>query len=211
VDLPLNGRNFTAMIALSPNVSSDFSASGGAQSRQGGDRTTVAQIAVAGQRQVFNYYTLDGLINTDPNFNVYTFLPSIDAIQEFKVQTGVYSAEFGHESSQINVSTKSGTNQYHGTLFDFIRNNDLDARLFAFTSSVPSSAPFKWNQFGFYLGGPVQIPKIYNGRNRLFFIARDQSPLHRAVRAEMCPLLLATSCPAQRAARNPSSPRTCSA
>src|SRR5579863_5497357 len=165
VDLPLNGRNFTALVALSPNVSSGFSVSGGASTRQGGDRTTVAQIAVAGQRQVYNYFTLDGMQNTDPNFNTYTFLPSIDAIQEFKVQTGIYSAEFGHQSSQINISTKSGTNQYHGSLFDFIRNNDFDARPFGFTSSVPSSAPFKWNQFGFYLGGPVQIPKIFNGRN----------------------------------------------
>ena len=171
VDLPLNGRNFTALVALSPNVSSGFSVSGGASTRQGGDRTTIAQISVAGQRQVYNYFTLDGLINTDPNFNTYTFLPSIDAIQEFKVQTGVYSSEFGHESAQINVSTKSGTNQYHGALFDFLRNNDLDARPFGFTSSVPSSSPFKWNQFGFYLGGPVQIPKLFNGKNKLFFMS----------------------------------------
>ena len=145
--------------------------SGGASTRQGGDRTTIAQISVAGQRQVYNYFTLDGLINTDPNFNTYTFLPSIDALQEFKVQTGVYSSEFGHQSAQINVSTKSGTNQYHGALFDFLRNNDLDARPFGFTSSVPSSAPFKWNQFGFYLGGPVQIPKLFNGKNKLFFMS----------------------------------------
>jgi len=171
LDLPLNGRNFTALIALSPNVAAGFAASGGASTRQGGDRTTIAQIAVSGQRQVYNYYTLDGIINTDPNFNTYTFLPSIDAIQEFKVQTGIYSAEFGHQSSQINVSTKSGTNQYHGTLFDFVRNNDFDARPFGFTSSVPASAPFKWNQFGFTLGGPIQIPKVFNGKDRLFFMS----------------------------------------
>jgi len=171
VDLPLNGRNFTALIALSPNVSSGFSVSGGASTRQGGDRTNIAQISVAGQRQVYNYFTLDGLVNTDPNFNTYTFLPSIDALQEFKVQTGVYSSEFGHQSAQINVSTKSGTNLYHGSLFDFIRNNYFDARPFGFTSSVPASAPFKWNQFGFYLGGPVQIPKLFNGKNRLFFMS----------------------------------------
>ncbi len=171
VDLPLNGRNFTSLIALSPNVTSGFAASGGASTRQGGDRTTIAQIAVSGQRQVYNYYTLDGIVNTDPNFNTYTFLPSIDAIQEFKVQTGIYSAEFGHQASQINVSTKSGTNQYHGALFDFVRNNYFDARPFGFTSSVPASAPFKWNQFGFYLGGPVQIPKLFNGKNRLFFMS----------------------------------------
>src|SRR5882724_11876605 len=99
------------------------------------------------------------------------FLPSIDALQEFKVQTGVYSAEFGHEAAQVNVSTKSGTNEYHGALFDFLRNNALDARPFGFTRTVPVSAPFKWNQYGFTLGGPVQIPKLFNGKDRLFFMS----------------------------------------
>jgi hypothetical protein len=68
-------------------------------------------------------------------------------------------------------TTKSGTNEYHGAVFDFIRNNDLDARPFGFTTAVPVSAPFKWNQYGFTLGGPIWIPKIYNGKNRLFFMA----------------------------------------
>ncbi|HTA68204.1 MAG TPA: carboxypeptidase regulatory-like domain-containing protein [Bryobacteraceae bacterium] len=170
IDLPLNGRNFTALISLSPNVVSGFGTNGAA-SREGGDRSTVAQIAVGGQRQEWNYYTLDGVSNTDVNYGSYSFLPSIDALQEFKVQTGIYSAEFGRESTQINVSTVSGTNQYHGVLFDFVRNNDFDARPFGFTSSVPVSAPFKWNQFGFTLGGPVRIPKLFNGKDKLFFMA----------------------------------------
>src|SRR5438270_8767527 len=171
VDLPLNGRNFIQLIALSPNVSANFANSGGqTTSRQGGDRTT-QEFSVAGMRREFNYYTLDGIANSDVNFNTYVFLPSIDALQEFKVQTGVYSAEFGHEATQVNVSTKSGTNEYHGALFDFIRNNDLDARPFGFTTLVPVSAPFKWNQFGFTLGGPVQIPKVFKGKNRLFFMS----------------------------------------
>jgi hypothetical protein len=169
VDLPLNGRNFTALIALSPNVVAGFGTNGAA-SRQGGDRGTVAQIAVGGQRQEFNYYTLDGVSNTDVNYGSYSFLPSVDALQEFKVQTGIYSAEFGRESTQINVSTVSGTNQYHGALFEFLRNNYLDARPFGFTSKVPVSSPFKWNQYGFTLGGPVQIPKLFNGKDKLFFM-----------------------------------------
>jgi hypothetical protein len=69
----------------------------------------------------------------------------------------------------VNVSTKAGTNEFHGTLFDFIRNNKLDARPFGFTTVVPDSAPFKWNQYGFTLGGPIRIPKLFNGRDRLFF------------------------------------------
>jgi len=99
------------------------------------------------------------------------FLPSIDAIQEFKVQTGIYSAEFGRGVGQVNVSTKGGSNQYHGALFEFLRNSKLDARPYAFTSNVPPEAPFKWNQFGFTLGGPIQIPKVFNGKNRLFFMS----------------------------------------
>ncbi len=170
VDLPLNGRNFTALISLSTNVVSGFGTNGAA-SRQGGDRGLVAQISVGGQRQEFNYYTLDGVANTDVNYGSYAFLPSVDALQEFKVQTGIYSAEFGRESTQINVSTVSGTNQYHGTLFEFLRNNFLDARPFGFTSNVPVSSPFKWNQYGFTLGGPVQIPKVFHGTDKLFFMA----------------------------------------
>ncbi len=155
-------------MALSPNVNANFANGGAATSRQGGDRGN-QQISVAGMRREFNNYTLDGMANTDVNFNTYLFLPSIDALQEFKVQTGVYSAEFGRAAAQINVSTKGGTNAYHGALFEFLRNNRLDARPFGFTTSVPVSAPFKWNQYGFALGGPVEIPKLFNGRDRLFF------------------------------------------
>ena len=72
---------------------------------------------------------------------------------------------------QINVSTKPGGNEYHGTLFEFLRNSDLDAEPFAFTQARPPNAPFRWNQFGFTLGGPIWIPKIFNGRNRLFFMS----------------------------------------
>ena len=175
VDLPLNGRNFVSLIALSPNVSANFTSNGGqANARQGGDRTT-QEISVAGMRREFNNFTLDGIENTDANFNTYVFLPSIDALQEFKVQTGVYSTEFGRRAAQVNVSTKSGTNAYHGTAFEFLRNNALDARPFGFTTSVPVSAPLKWNQYGFTLGGPVQIPKVINGKDRLFFMSNFEA------------------------------------
>src|SRR5712691_9747412 len=171
VDLPLNGRNFIQLVALSPNVNANFANSGGqASSRQGGDRSTQL-FSVAGMRREFNYFTLDGIANSDVNFNTYLFLPSIDALQEFKVQTGIYSAEFGHEAAQVNVSTKGGTNEYHGALFEFLRNSDLDARPYGFTSQVPDKNPFKWNQYGFTLGGPIQIPKLFNGKNRLFFMS----------------------------------------
>jgi hypothetical protein len=120
---------------------------------------------------MFNHFTLDGVENTDVNFNTYVILPSIDALQEFKVQTGIYPAEFGRQASQINVSTKSGSNSFHGAAFEFLRNDTLDSKAYAFTVNRPPKDPFKWNQYGFTLGGPVWIPKIYNGRNRLFFLS----------------------------------------
>jgi hypothetical protein len=171
VGLPLNGRSFTQLIALSPNVSYNSVANGGqASARQGGDRST-QEIFVAGARREYLNFTLDGAPNTDPGFNSYAVLPSIDALQEFKVEAGVYPAEFGHQQIQVNVSTHSGTNQFHGTAFDFLRNNYADARPYAFTSVVPISPPFRWNQYGYTLGGPVWIPKLFNGRNKLFFMS----------------------------------------
>ncbi|MBI3694537.1 MAG: TonB-dependent receptor [Acidobacteria bacterium] len=170
VELPLNGRNFLQLVSLSPNVSFGFGSPGQAQSRQGGSRSE-QNIAIAGQRSMFNHFTLDGVENTDVNFNTYVILPSIDALQEFKVQTGVYPAEFGRAASQINVSTKAGTNDFHGALFEFLRNDKIDAKNYAFTVNRPPKDPFKWNQYGFTLGGPVWIPKLYNGKNRLFFLS----------------------------------------
>src|ERR1017187_1572861 len=171
VNLPLNGRSFTQLIALSPNVSYNSVANGGqAGSRQGGDRTT-QEIFVAGARREYLNFTLDGVQNYDPGFNTYALLPSIDALQEFKVQTGAYPAEFGRQQVQVNVSTLSGTNQIHGALFDFVRNNDFDALPYAFTTVRPLSSPFKWNQYGYTVGGPVWIPKLLNGKNRLFFMS----------------------------------------
>ena len=126
-DLPLNGRNYMQLIALSPNVSAGFASPGQASNRQGGTRSS-QNFSIMGQRGTFNQYTLDGIENTDVNFNLYVLLPSVDALQEFKVQTGVYPAEFGREAGQINASTKSGTNQYHGTVCEFLRNDKLDGR-----------------------------------------------------------------------------------
>jgi hypothetical protein len=169
VELPLNGRNYLQLVALAPNVSYGFPSAGQAGSRQGGVRSDMS-IAVAGQRANFNRYTLDGVENTDPNFNTFVVFPSVDALQEFKVQSGIYPAEFGRGATQINVSTKPGGNQYHGSVFEFVRNDRFDAKNYAFTSARPAKDPFKWNQFGFTLGGPVSIPKIVDGRNRLFFM-----------------------------------------
>lgn len=165
VELPLNGRNYLSLVALSPNVSAEFAGAGQSGTRQGGTRAN-QQLSISGQRREFNYYTLDGIDNTDVNFNTYIFLPSVDALEEFKVQTGVYSAEFGREASQVNVVTKSGTNNLRGTLFEFLRDDELDAYPYAFTAAQAAApkAPFKWNQYGYTAGGPVW-------KNHLFFMS----------------------------------------
>ena len=165
VELPLNGRNYLQLVALSPNVSAEFAGAGQSGTRQGGTRST-QQLSISGQRREFNYYTLDGVDNTDVNFNTYIFLPSVDALEEFKVQTGVYSAEFGREASQVNVVTKSGTNRLHGTVFEFHRDDALDARPYAFNAQQAAAPkpPFKWDQYGYTLGGPVW-------QNHIFFMS----------------------------------------
>lgn len=162
VELPLNGRNFLSLIALSPNVSAEFAGAGQAGDRQGGSRAA-QQISISGQRREFNYYTLDGTDNTDVNFNTYILLPSVDALEEFKVQTGIYSAEFGRAASQVNVVTKSGTNQFRGTVFEFHRNDKFDSRNYAFTAAQAAlpKAPFKWNQYGYTVGGPIWSNKLF--------------------------------------------------
>jgi hypothetical protein len=174
-ELPLNGRNYLSLVALTSNANTLAPASGQASARMGTDRATQS-ISVGGQRIMWDYYTLDGVNNTDPDFVTYVTLPSLDGIQEFKVQTGVYSAEFGHEATQVNVVTKSGTNTYHGAMYDFIRNNTADANpyWFPYNAAPLTVYPFKWNDYGFELDGAIRIPKLYNGRNKFFFMVDDE-------------------------------------
>ncbi len=164
VELPLNGRNYLQMVALSPNVSAEQGAGGEAAARKGGTRTEKS-LSVAGSRNQFNHYTLDGLENTDMSYNLYALQPSIDALQEFKIETGVYSAEFGRGTVQINVATKAGTNDYHGSGFAFVRNDNFDAKEFR---QVGAKNPFLRNQFGFALTGRLI-------RDKLFFLSNFES------------------------------------
>jgi hypothetical protein len=173
-DLPLNGRNFFSLVALTPGVTYGFTPAAQAGGRQGGSRAALT-MSLSGARATWSNYTLDGITNTDVDFNLYIVLPSVDALQEFKVQSGVYSAEFGREAGQVNVSTKPGTNDFHGTVFDFLRNDKLDAKPYDFINTHPAKAAFRQNQYGFTLGGPVWIPKIFNGRNRLFFMSNYEA------------------------------------
>jgi hypothetical protein len=167
IELPLNGRNYLQLTALIPGATTNGPPSAQGQGRMGGSRNDFT-LNVAGQRVSYNHFTLDGVENTDPNFNTYLLLPSLDALQEFKVESGQFGAQYGRGISQINVSTRSGSNQIHGTAFEFLRNSDLDAKNYFDARSQPIP-PFKRNQFGATLGGPVILPKLIQGKDKLFF------------------------------------------
>jgi hypothetical protein len=177
MDLPLNGRSYFSLVSLSPGVTTGFVPAAQAAGRLGGTRAALT-IAVTGGRSTWENFTLDGVTNTDIDFNTYILQPSVDALQEFKVQSGIYPAEFGRELGQVNAATKPGTNEFHGALWEFLRNDILDAKPYDFASSTrsatnppPVKAPYRQNQYGFELGGPIWIPKIFNGKNRLFFMS----------------------------------------
>ncbi len=159
--LPLNGRNFLSLLFIGAGAVETTGEQGGM--RQGAGNA----ISINGGRPESNNYTLDGLANTDTALNTPAVILSQDAIQEFKVLSETYSAEYGFSANQISIVSKSGTNQLHGTAFDFFRNDALDARA-PFQSTIPE---LRQNQFGFVVGGPVYIPKVYDGRNKTFFMA----------------------------------------
>jgi hypothetical protein len=161
VELPLNGRNYLQLASLIPGATTNGPASSQGQQRMGGARNQFA-LNVAGQRVHYNRYSLDGMENTDPNFNTYLFLPSIDALQEFKVEAGLFQAEYGRAIAQVNVSTKSGSNEFHGVAFHFLRNAYMDAKNF-FARPTDPNPPFKRNQFGGTFAGPIM-------KNKLFFM-----------------------------------------
>ena len=169
LDLPLNGRNAFALGLLSGNTTPMFGMGSNLPFIAGGGRFSANEV------------TLDGVDNNTVSNagsigrNGIAVVPSVDAVQEFKVKTSTFSAEFGHAAGAVvNATIKIGTNQLHGTLFEFLRNNALDANNFFTNAAGLPRAPFHQNQFGFAIGGPVVVPKIYNGHNRTFFFADYQ-------------------------------------
>src|SRR3954470_17769353 len=166
-NLPLNGRNFTFLAQLVQGVNSP-------QSDTRGNAASGA-FSANGFRPAQNNYMLDGIDNNSDtvdflNGTNYVVLPPVDAIQEFKVQTSDFSAEYGRSGAAVlNATIKSGTNSFHGAAWEFLRNDKLDAAdYFENAGGVPKGA-LRQNQFGFTAGGPVIIPKVFNGRNKVFF------------------------------------------
>ena len=161
-NLPLKGRDFLSLAQIAPGANE---AQPGNQNGLG--RTQSLNLSVNGQRMFDNNYRLDGVSLINGFVNGSTFVPSLEALQEVSVQTGQYSAALGTFSgAQVDMVVKSGANQLHGSAYDYLRNNDLNARQFFDRVSPP---PFRFNQFGVTFGGPIVVPTLYNGRNKTFF------------------------------------------
>lgn len=179
-NIPLNGRSFQSLLTLTPGVVLARSPNGGFNYD--------GQFSVNGQRPTANAFTVDGVsanFAAAPGFGPGTqtagnnpaltafgttqSLASVDAVQEFKVQTSGYSAEHGRQAGgQISIVTRSGTNQFHGSAFDYVRNDKFDANDWFANANRQARPPERQNDFGGTFGGPLRLPG-YNGRNRTFF------------------------------------------
>ena len=165
--LELNGRDFTSLVALSPGVTNQSGQD------EGGEGATTVAFSINGGRTEYNNFEIDGgdMMDNGSNttLNVY---PSIDAIAEFKVLTSNYGAQYGKNGSgTVESELKAGTSQFHGDLYEFVRNNDFNATQFPATS-VPE---YKKNDFGFTIGGPVYIPNHYNtNKQKTFFFYSEE-------------------------------------
>ena len=182
-ELALNGRNWAQLMTLQPGVSDAGNADQlyvGAFAPQG---TNLITFSLNGGRREENNYMVDGADNVDRGSNL-TLLafPSIDAIAEFKVVRGQYDPELGRSASgQVNVITKSGTANLHGNLYEFFRNDALNAnnyfnKIAERTANKPNKPPYlRYHDFGGTIGGPVWIPKIYEQRNKTFFFFSEEA------------------------------------
>lgn len=173
VDLPLNGRNALALVMLTPAV---ISTAGPTNSGFANRGTALSAVSINGGPPVFNSYVLDGGNNNQAQQSDINVQPAVDAVEEFKVQHNTMSAEYGFTAGGVvNIVTKSGTNQAHGSLYHFLRNDKLDAR----NTFALVRAPFRYNQYGGSLGGPILAPRAYDGRNRSFFFTNYEEWRYR--------------------------------
>ena len=168
-NLPLNGRMLIDLVLTTPGSHESHGAQAGDMSPlywRPGQRSAVS---IGGNRPNANYFLLDGATNTDPTFNTLNLSPSPDTVQEFKVQTGSYNAEMGGAGGgQINIVTRTGSNDFHGTAYEFLRNDVFDARTF---TEMDEGNHLVRNNFGGSIGGPII-------RNKLFFFVNYEGLRH---------------------------------
>ena len=177
-ELPLNGRNFATLVYLAPGITP-----GQAGENLSGASTFnprgASNFNALGSQANSNAWMIDGIDNNEFTFNTFIVMPSVEQVREFKVLTGVFSAEFGRGAGVVSVSTKSGANQLRGTGYEFLRNDTFDARNFFVRKTVQPDGslvkdpvpPLDRHQFGGALGGALVIPGLYDGHSRTFFFA----------------------------------------
>jgi hypothetical protein len=177
-ELPLNGRNFATLVYLVPGVTP-----GQANENLSGASTFnprgASNFNALGHQANSNGWLIDGIDNNEFTFNTVIVAPSVEQVREFKVLSGVFSAEFGRGAGVVSVSTKSGSNQLRGTVFEYLRNDAFDARNFFVRKTTAADGtlvkdpvpPLNRHQFGGALGGAVVIPGWYDGHDRTFFFA----------------------------------------
>jgi outer membrane receptor protein involved in Fe transport len=179
--LPLSGRNFNQLVDLVPGVAPDNNTV-----NAGTGIFSDTSVSIDGNLSNSNLYLVDGEYNLDSGGNGNLLVtPSVDAIEEFKVLRNNYSAEFGGATGGVvNVITKSGTQAFHGSVFEFLRNDILDANNFFLNSSEQPKSPLRYNDFGFAVGGPVWIPGHYNKERKsdFFFFSMEW---HRTINGQI--------------------------
>ena len=164
-ELPLLGRNAYALAGLVPGVRTSIG-----MNDLPVDQVSTVSASINGSRASQNEFLLDGAPNTAGAQNQPVINQNVDSVQEFKVETNTFSAEYGRSAGGVfNVVTKAGANNFNFTAYEFLRNDALNANDFFANRAGRLKAPFRFNQFGGVIGGPVIVPGVYNGRNRTFF------------------------------------------
>lgn len=166
VELPLNGRNFIQIAQLSAGAMPLGIGVSPASTWTGRADTT---LSIAGGRESNNSFLVNGIETRNARFGNAGIRPSVDAIQEVKIQRSTFGAEFGRSAAIINTTIKSGTNRLHASVFEFHRDERFDATDFFLNRTGRAKQPFEQNNFGTAVGGPLTVPGIYDGRNRTFW------------------------------------------
>ncbi|HEX8685964.1 MAG TPA: carboxypeptidase regulatory-like domain-containing protein, partial [Pyrinomonadaceae bacterium] len=183
-ELPLNGRNYAQLALMVPGVSPVTQSGAGGAFRTGGTGLdSGVDMSVNGNGSNQNMWTVDGVNNMDVGSNrTLLVFPSIDSIQEFRVERNSFSAEYGQaQGAVINLVTKGGGNNFHGTLFEFFRNDALNANDFFLNRAGQEKGPLRYNNFGGNFSGPVYLPRfgeggpsVWSGKNRAFFFWSEE-------------------------------------
>jgi Carboxypeptidase regulatory-like domain/TonB dependent receptor len=180
-DLPLNGRNYINLVQVVPGATEGLN-NGLASGNRPDDRRQTSSVSINGQADVINNQLIDGMDNNERVIGSIGVRPSVESIQEVNVQTNTFTAEVGRSAGAvINVITKSGTNAFHGSAYEFFRNTVLDANPYKFGATIPKP---KWNQnqFGGSLGGPIQRDKtFFFGDYEGFRLVKGQNPTQTTV------------------------------